>query len=244
MSKASIFDLSMLKDFSNEHHNKQNERVEKQISLTIPSTRVFGNYKNGLFVILMTNFLNEKYADSLFDLLKKVKYNTDEESKVKIMGREMYIPRKQIAFGDPLVSEYHFAGTKVKANDWTNTGDDINSRAGRELKEIGLRISKLSLTNSNYVLVNNYLDNTNSIGYHSDDEKDLEKESAITGLSLGQERQMYFKSNSSGEVIKIPLPHNSVYIMFYPTNKNWKHSIPKTTTHLGQRISLTFRHII
>jgi len=60
---------------------------------------------------------------------------------------------------------------------------------------------------------------------------------------LGCARYIYFKSNSTGEVVQILLPHNSMYIMFAPTNNNWKHSIPKSTKPLGQRISITFRGI-
>ena len=102
---------------------------------------------------------------------------------------------------------------------------------------------KIACATFNYALINNYIDQTNCIGYHSDDEKELGKYPVIAGLSLGQEREIYFKSNITDEVKKISLPHNSFFVMFYPTNKFWKHSIPKTTRRLGQRISLTFRSV-
>ncbi|KAF3286897.1 hypothetical protein TWF970_008729 [Orbilia oligospora] len=53
---------------------------------------------------------------------------------------------------------------------------------------------------------------------------------------------------------KIPLPHNSMFILGLPTNQKWMHSIqpdkrllrdksPEELAYSGERISLTFRHI-
>jgi alkylated DNA repair dioxygenase AlkB len=205
-------------------------------------TQFFGTYTNKMCVMFIPNFLDETYANDLFDTLKNIKYNSDEDSMIKIMGKQMKIPRKQIAFGDPNAN-YHFSGTSVKASDWYNDNNCINSRAGRELMVIASRIGRLTGTEYNYVLVNNYVDQTNSIGYHSDDEKELGKYPTIAGISLGQERDIYFKSNETDEIVKISLPHNSLYVMIHPTNQNWKHSIPKKAKRLGQRISLTYRCI-
>lgn len=206
------------------------------------STKIYGSYTNKMFLMVVPNFLDKKYADDLFEKLKSITYNTDEESMIKIMGRQMKIPRKQIAFGDP-TAKYHFSGTSVSAVDWYKDDDSINSHVGRELMIISTRVSRIANASFNYVLVNNYIDQTNSIGYHSDDERELGKYPTVAGISLGQEREIYFKSNKTDEIIIVPLPHNSLYVMFYPTNQNWKHSIPKRAKHLGQRISLTYRQI-
>jgi alkylated DNA repair dioxygenase AlkB len=152
------------------------------------------------------------------------------------------IPRKQIAFGDPN-TKYHFSGTNVPTYNWTLEDMSINSTVAREMQKIAHIVGNDACCKFNYALVNNYIDQTNSIGYHSDDEKELGKYPVIAGISLGQEREIYFKSNATGEVIKISLPHNTLYIMHYPTNNYWKHSIPKSTKQLGQRISLTFRSV-
>ncbi|KAK6500414.1 hypothetical protein TWF481_010758 [Arthrobotrys musiformis] len=56
------------------------------------------------------------------------------------------------------------------------------------------------------------------------------------------------------KIQKIPLPHNSMFILGLPTNQKWMHSIqqdkrllrdksPEELSHSGERISLTFRHI-
>lgn len=209
-------------------------------------TRFIGSHEDKLCVMFIPNYFERKYADTLFENLKRITYNTDEESMVKIMGKSIKIPRKQVAFGDP-IANYHFAGTSVRACDWCCEDDNINSRVGRELMNISKRVSKLTgrLQSEyyNYVLINNYADQTKNIGYHSDDERELGKYSSIVGISFGQEREIYFKSNVTGKVVKLSLPHNSLYVMFYPTNRYWKHSIPKKAGRMGQRISLTYRHI-
>jgi alkylated DNA repair dioxygenase AlkB len=218
--------------------------IKKENASNIPKQihSFYGSLKMQLNIHLIINYFDPDYADKLFEGLKRVTYNSDEASMIKIMGKHIKIPRKQVAFGD-LNTNYHFSGTGVMAYDWNNEDSSTNSKVARELKLISKRVGKTACSTFNYALVNNYLNQTNSIGYHSDQEKELGRYPIIAGISLGQEREMYFKSNLTGEVIKISLPHGSMYIMYYPTNKYWKHSIPKSARRLGQRISLTFRSV-
>jgi alkylated DNA repair dioxygenase AlkB len=214
--------------------NDINENADHDDTIIYKPIKFYGTLKNKLFVQVIYNYLPIDYADKLFEDLQSIQYNTDEQSMIKIMGRELKIPRKQTSYGDPKAN-YHFSGTSVKANDWDA------SKVGRKIKYIAQKVGKTTCENFNYTLVNNYLDQTNCIGYHSDDEKELGEYPVVAGISLGQEREMYFKSNVTCEVVKVSLPHNSFYVMYYPTNKFWKHSIPRTTKYMGQRISLTFR---
>jgi alkylated DNA repair dioxygenase AlkB len=206
-------------------------------------TNVFyGSLDMRMHIHFIRNYLDPDFADRLFEGLKRVKYNSDEESMVKIMGKTMMIPRKQVAFGDP-GTDYHFSGTSVRAYDWNSEDSSLNSRVARELKQVSKKAGRTACSTFNHTLVNNYLDQTNCIGYHSDGEKDLGRYPLVAGISFGQEREIYFKSNITGEVVKISLPHNSFYVMHYPTNRFWKHSIPRSTKRMGQRISLTFRSV-
>lgn len=233
------FNIEILEDFVDD----VNENVhDDEKSITGSKFKFFGSLKEEMNIMFVTEYLNKDYSDQLFNELKHIQYNTDEQSMIKICGKSQTIPRKQIAFGEP-DANYHFSGTSVRPYDWNNIDHSVNSRMGRKLKELAQIVSRLACTNFNYILVNNYLNQTNGISYHSDDEEELGEFAIIAGISLGQEREIYFKSNSTGKVVKIPLPHNSLYVMFYPTNKYWKHSIPKKSKILGQRISLTFRKI-
>lgn len=202
----------------------------------------YGNLEKKLFVQLITNFFDKSYSAYLFDLLKKITYNSDEASMVIIRGKRFKIPRKQVAYGVP-GTVYKFSGISVNARNWDDETDTIDAKAGREIKIVSKYMAKVASASFNYALVNNYLDNTNGIGYHSDDERELGEYPLIGGVSLGSERIMHFRSKLTGEILKIPLPHNSVIVMRYPTNKYWEHAINKSPKKIGQRISMTFRGI-
>ena len=231
-------------DIFNKLCEESNQADDNHLLENIPKSvnNIYGTLESKMFIHLVTNCIDLQKANELFEMLKKVQYNSDEDSMIKIMGKKIPIPRKQIAFGEPN-TYYKFSGTVVPTYDWNQTDNRINSMVGRELKKLSEYAEQISCCKFNYTLVNNYLDQNNCIGYHQDDEKELGACPTICGISFGQERYIYFKSNITGQVIKILLPHNSMYVMHYPTNKFWKHSIPRTTKQMGQRISLTFRNI-
>ena len=72
-------------------------------------------------------------------------------------------------------------------------------------------------------------------------------ESSIVGVSLGATRSFKFESRLGHnptlytKPIKINVEHGSIVEFKDPTNKNWKHSLPKDPGCKNPRISLTFR---
>lgn len=115
-----------------------------------------------MHIHFIRNYLDPDFADRLFEGLKRVKYNSDEDSMVKIMGKTMMIPRKQVAFGEP-GTDYHFSGTSVRAYDWNSEDSSLNSRVARELKQVSKKAGRTACSTFNHTLVNNYLDQTNCI---------------------------------------------------------------------------------
>src|SRR3989338_2409883 len=107
-------------------------------------------------------------------------------------------------------------------------------------KKIRDRVSKKFGTEFNFVLINKYIGGNNYIGFHSDDERDLVDKSPIVGVSFGAQRELVLQNKQTGKTKSLLLGHGSVYAMIYPTNKYWKHSIPKNPKSKGIRISLTF----
>lgn len=92
----------------------------------------------------------------------------------------------------------------------------------------------------NGILVNYYDGPEHYIGYHSDDEKELVKNSDIYCFSLGDSRDFCLKSNKTKEVFKIKLMNNSLVIMGGTCQNTHKHSIPKRKK-AKKRISITVR---
>lgn len=222
-----------------------NNRLSKQINnKMMREYNFFGDIKSKLNIQLITNYFDIDYADKLFNALTKINFNPSDESMIKIFGKTIPIPREQTAYGK-LGTTYHFSGIHVGARDWDIDIDDDTTEGfvARELKYIAGVVGDTSCATFNYALINRYKTGKNYIGYHSDDEAELGERPLIAGISLGQDRQIYFKSNITHEVVKINLPHNSLVIMNFPTNKYWKHSIPMTSKKIGERISLTFRNV-
>jgi alkylated DNA repair dioxygenase AlkB len=125
----------------------------------------------------------------------------------------------------------------------------------------------------NHVLIQFYRTGRDHISEHSDKTIDVVRGSNIVNVSLGAQRVMTLRSkkdagdagDSVGDVEvspdgtqrvvqRIPLPHNSMFVMGPETNKRWLHGINHDNRPLrmktdvekyegGGRISLTFRHI-
>jgi alkylated DNA repair dioxygenase AlkB len=120
-----------------------------------------------------------------------------------------------------------------------------------------MRISTEAATGCkfNFCLVNYYASGSDSISYHSDDERFLGPEPAIASFSLGSKRDFLMKHkpvapNASGSKppettpIKLPLVSGDMILMRGKTQANWLHSIPKRTgknAEDGGRINITFR---
>lgn len=192
-------------------------------------------------VIYEQNFFSKYEADSYYNLFdSKLKYNSDNDSKVQIYGKFIKIPREQVAYGD-IGTSYTFSGNKVIPRSWGS--DEI----GKKLLLIKNKVEQYTGESFNFVLVNRYKDGQSYIGYHSDDEKDLDKTSSIIGVSFGSERDFLFKPKKSfvpkniSDVISLNLSHGSLVQIKPPTNEYWCHSIPKRANIKKSRISLTFR---
>lgn len=95
------------------------------------------------------------------------------------------------------------------------------------------------------MLLNYYRDNNDSMGMHSDDEKELGLNPTIASVSLGAERPFVFKSKRDPDAkpIKIKLASGSLLLMKGETQHNYKHGIAKERQALGPRVNLTFRTI-
>lgn len=198
--------------------------------------KIYGTPNNKLFVSYYKHFINKSEADEYFLLFEQlIKYNSSSESMIKIFGKSIPIPRKQVAFGEK-GTFYNFSGIKVNAIDWNS-----NDKLSKIFKILRDKIKLYFSVDFNFVLINKYETGHNYIGYHSDDEKDLIHDSPIVGITFGAERDFIFKHTYTSEKTSLILHHGSCICMHYPTNKFWKHSVPKRQNVNCPRISLTFR---
>ena len=176
------------------------------------------------------NVLTNNEANRYFDLLlQKIVWENDEAI---IFDRHIVAKRKVAWYGDSDYL-YTYSNTTKQAFAWT-----------KELLDLREIVEKLTETKFNSCLLNLYHDGNEGIGWHSDDEKSLEKNSTIASLSFGAERKFSFKHKQTKETISLVLEHGSLLIMKDVTQTNWLHSLPKSKTISGPRINLTFRTMI
>ena len=172
----------------------------------------------------------EIYFNTLFDTLAW------ENDEAIIFGKRITTARKVAWYGDETYF-YKYSGISKTALLWTS-----------ELFSLKNIIENLTGNTFNSCLCNLYHNGNEGMAWHSDDDKYLQKNSAIASLSFGAERRFSFKykNNNTENPIKnvdILLENGSLLLMKDDTQANWLHSLPKTTKINSPRINLTFRTI-
>jgi alkylated DNA repair dioxygenase AlkB len=148
------------------------------------------------------------------------------EQKAAIFG--CLQPRLTASYGDEGIT-YHYSGTENKALPWTST-----------LREIKNKIEAVQ-GKYNYCLLNRYRSGADSVGLHADNEPGMGN--VIGSLSLGATRIFRIRHNKSKETRTLPVGNGALIIMAGTMQQHWKHEVPKTEGHVGERINLTFRWI-
>ena len=166
------------------------------------------------------------YYDELFN---KISW---EQDRVMMFGKEIVTKRKVAFYSDALIS-YTYSGKLKICLPWS-----------QELLVIKEIVESLTKSKYNACLLNLYHNGDESMGWHSDDEKEIIAESAIASLSLGAERKFSFKHKATKETISVLLENGSLLEMKGAIQKNWWHALPKSKKVIAPRINLTFRQMI
>ncbi|MBT5887388.1 MAG: alpha-ketoglutarate-dependent dioxygenase AlkB, partial [Acidiferrobacteraceae bacterium] len=97
----------------------------------------------------------------------------------------------------------------------------------------------------NSVLLNYYRTGSQSMGWHSDDERELGPAPTIASISLGSPRRFLLRHRRRKDlpVHEIVLGHGSLLLMSGESQIAWRHSVPKTARPVAPRVNLTFRQI-
>ncbi|APB99521.1 alpha-ketoglutarate-dependent dioxygenase AlkB family protein [Polynucleobacter asymbioticus] len=184
--------------------------------------------KEGL-VNYYPEFLGEVESLNLLNQLQKsLQWEADQ---LIIFGRLISTRRKVAWIGDPKCT-YTYSGVKKQPQSWTP-----------ELLIIKRQLEELAQAEFNSCLLNFYHDGADGMGWHSDDEKELDAQSPIASLSLGSARKFSFKHKKDKSTTSLFLENGSALIMHAPTQQFWQHALLKTKTIHTPRINLTFRRI-
>lgn len=156
---------------------------------------------------------------------------TWEQKILNMYGKKISQPRMTAWYGDPGCS-YSYSGIKNEPLPWCES-----------VRQVKSKIEVLLNYSFNSALLNYYRNGNDSVGYHSDNEKELGEEPVIASVSFGAARPFYLRSKATNEKYDILLEDCSILLMMGETQKNWVHAIPKIKEEDG-RINLTFRNII
>lgn len=168
--------------------------------------------------------------DALERLLREVAW---EQKTVTVWGKSHLQPRLIAWYGDPGTT-YSYSGIQLAPRPWTDL-----------LMHLKVVVEDAVASTFNSALLNLYRDHRDSMGFHSDDERELGPHPTIASLSFGAERVFLLKHRSAAyETVRLKLASGSLLLMKGKTQAHWQHGINKQTTPCGPRVNVTFRQIL
>jgi alkylated DNA repair dioxygenase AlkB len=181
-----------------------------------------------------------------------------KQGEITIFGKKIAEPRLTAWYGDagknytysgklqaPLM--WHNALILIKNNVEKLINSALNKPINSELnQQLNSELNKelMSAFNFNSVLCNYYRNGQDSMGFHSDNEKELGQNPIIASINFGESRRFIFRRRDDKTVKhELVLTHGSLLVMSGAMQHHWVHAVPKEPKRTRPRINLTFRHI-
>ena len=150
--------------------------------------------------------------------------------KIRIFGNVVKVPRYQQSYIRSYIHE--------------NTAFPLPSI----LQPFLMWANTLNYGEFNQGIVNWYVNGTQYIGKHSDNEHPLVQNSVILSISLGAERIFRFRSKLDGVITDLSMPDRTYLIMGGDVQKKFTHEVVKifgtNAIQVGRRINITLRQFL
>ena len=154
---------------------------------------------------------------------------------MRVFGKTHRIPRLQAWYGERAYTYSH-----------TVMPPQIFAPIVREIQEVVTDITKLTV---DAALLNLYRTGDDSMGWHADNEAELDGERAIVSLSLGASRRFLLRPSKKHpsmdalptEKLELLLANGDIVVMHPPMQEYTQHSLPKMKKVQEGRINITFR---
>lgn len=181
----------------------------------------------GAWVDLAEDWVDE--VDAVFERLKaELQW---EQRPIRVFGKEQMQPRL-IGWAGEL--GYKYSGQTLEPRAWTPT-----------VRALTERVSALTGTAFNHVLLNRYRDGMDMMGKHADNEPELGKDPLIAAISLGASRPFVLwpkdKRAKKSDKKTIRLEHGQLLVMGGNIQHTYRHGVPRVSGLREERINLTFR---
>lgn len=112
------------------------------------------------------------------------------------------------------------------------------------IEYIRFELYKLLGVKFDVVFLNLYEHERHHLGWHADNSPEMSDDYPIVTVSLGAERDIWFKENGSKDHEVLTLQNGSAAVMLPGMQDTHLHRIPKHHAKCGPRISLTFRKYV
>ena len=159
-----------------------------------------------------------------------------QQPSLSLVGRQWPIPRWSCWVAD-VDHAYAYSGLEQSPQAWTPT----------LLRLRGLIEAQLDLPPGggfNGVLLNYYRDGRDTMGWHADDEPELDPEAPIASLSLGASRTFRLRPRGvAAAPLDLELGDGDLLVMDPPTQRHWQHALPRRLRLREPRLNLTFRKL-
>jgi len=117
---------------------------------------------------------------------------------------------------------------------WSESMLDVKETITKTFPEMNFNIGKIQKYDSGKI----------AIGAHADKILDLKEGVPILIARFGVDRTCVLTHKVTGEIIKIPVPNNSLLVLGWNTNLEWKHSIEKDKLIKDPSYSIVFRESV
>jgi alkylated DNA repair dioxygenase AlkB len=152
-----------------------------------------------------------------------------EQPYIRMYGKDVAIPRLTCWMGE---ATYTYSGHK-----------NIPGAMPEAISALRDKLQAKTGAQFNSCLANYYRDGSDSVSWHSDDEKELGLEPVIASLSFGASRDFKVKHKETGIPKTFHLQNGDLLVMSGKSQADYVHCVPKTKREVGPRINLTFRLI-
>lgn len=156
-----------------------------------------------------------------------------QQPRLTLYGREHLIPRLQCWMGDAQ-ARYRYSGLLLVPVPWHEAVSVIRDQ-----------VTRLCGHSFNAVLINQYRDGSDRMGWHSDDEAELGAQPWIASYNLGATRAFTFRRRGQTRTTHtVELAHDQLLLMSPAVQHHWQHAVPVRKRVQDRRINLTFRRIV
>lgn len=158
------------------------------------------------------------------------------QETISVWGRSHPVPRLTCWMGEA-GAVYRYSGLRLTPEPWTPL-----------VRSLSRRVEEAAGCRFHAVLLNLYRDGDDRMGWHADDEPDLDPEAPIASLSLGATRRFQLRSlrpdeDGRRETIGLDLGDGDLLLMGAPTQRHWQHQLPRRRGVRTPRLNLTFRRL-